>query len=388
MQSASYPRAPGRIAAAVLAVALSTTALPALAKEELPALVKQIQPAIVTIVAYNETGEQEQLGTGFFVDRRGHVITNRHVLQGASRAEIKTQDGKVFPITRVLAEDPASDLIKIDVEIDADVVTVLKLTRSAPDPGSRVVVIGSPFGLEQTVSDGIVSTVRDIEPVGQIIQITAPISPGSSGSPVVNLGGRVIGIATVQYAGGQNLNFAIPSPKMIALKVKKVRPFDDWASETLVRAGLSAAKADEWEESIALLKRAVKTRPSYAEGHNALGVVYETLGKYDEAFESYREAIRAKPDYAEAHANLGDVYFAHQKFDEARESYNSALAIDAAQGRAILGIGKLQLNSGDQSSALATYDHLRSIDAELANELFEEIYKPAATAATAANTPE
>lgn len=386
MLSATNPRPSGRIAAAVLAVALSTTALPALAEDDLPALVKQIQPAIVTIVAYNEAGEQEQLGTGFFVDRRGHVITNRHVLQGASRAEIKMQDGKVFPITRVLAEDPSSDLIKVDVEIASEAVTILRLTRTAPDPGSRVVVIGSPFGLEQTVSDGIVSKVRDIVPIGQIIQITAPISPGSSGSPVVNLGGRVIGIATVQYAGGQNLNFAIPSPKMIALKVKKVRPFDDWASETLVRAGLSAAKADKWEESISLLRRAVKTKPSYAEGHNALGVVYETLGKYDEAYASYREAIRARPDYAEAHANIGDVYYAQRKFEDARKSYDSALAIDAAQGRAILGLGKLQLNGGDQAGALATYDHLRSIDEELANELFEEIYRPSATTETAANT--
>src|SRR5207248_4620099 len=89
----------------------------------------------------------------------------------------------------------------------------LSLERTSPQEGESIVVIGNPFGLEGSVTNGIVSAVRDIPGFGRIIQITAPISPGSSGSPVVNMQGQVIGVATLQITGGQSVNFAIPSDR-------------------------------------------------------------------------------------------------------------------------------------------------------------------------------
>lgn len=104
----------------------------------------------------------------------------------------------------------------------------LSINASLPEVGERVVVIGSPLGLEQTVSDGIVSAVREVSAFGTIIQITAPISPGSSGSPVVNMKGEVIGVATFQSMIGQNLNFAIPGERIAKLtkiaKGKRLQP--------------------------------------------------------------------------------------------------------------------------------------------------------------------
>src|SRR5204863_9460196 len=94
----------------------------------------------------------------------------------------------------------------------------LPLHRTSPQEGESVVVIGSPLGLEGSVTNGIVSAVRDIPTFGRIIQITAPISSGSSGSPVVNMHGQVIGIATLQITGGQSVNFAIPSERISQLQ--------------------------------------------------------------------------------------------------------------------------------------------------------------------------
>ena len=216
--------------------------------ENLPSLIKRIKPSTVIIFAYDDKGEFLKLGSGFFISQNGDVITNYHVIQGASSAEIKTSDEKTYPITYIVAGDEQNDIIRLSVNIPSQYVYPLSLSKTIPEVGERIIVYGSPLGLENTVSDGIVSAIRDIPDYGRIIQITAPISPGSSGSPVLNMQGEVIGVASFQIVEGQNLNFAIPSEKISSLilteenkisiseemfrqesKVKKVIPVTDEA---------------------------------------------------------------------------------------------------------------------------------------------------------------
>src|SRR5690606_1995460 len=120
----------------------------------------------------------------------------------------------------------------LKVEIARQLAIPLPVVARVPAEGESIVVIGNPFGLEGSVSNGIVSAVREISGYGRIIQITAPISPGSSGSPVVNMSGQVIGIATLQAAEGQSLNFAVPSERILQLKVGDVRSFTDLSADT------------------------------------------------------------------------------------------------------------------------------------------------------------
>jgi S1-C subfamily serine protease len=120
-------------------------------------------------------------------------------------------------VKSVLAVDAEGDLALLKVDAPPNLVRPLSLDRTSPQEGESIVVIGNPFGLEGSVTNGIVSAVRDIPGFGRIIQITAPISPGSSGSPVVNMQGQVIGVATLQVAGGQSVNFAIPSERIAQL---------------------------------------------------------------------------------------------------------------------------------------------------------------------------
>ena len=170
--------------------------------ESLPSLVKRIKPSTVIIFVYDDKGEFLKLGSGFFISQNGDVITNYHVIQGASSAEIKTADEKTYPITYVLAGDEQNDLIRLSVNIPSQDVYPLSLSKAIPEVGERIIVYGSPLGWENTVSDGIVSAIRDIPDYGRVIQITAPISPGSSGSPVLNMQGEVIGVATFQSIEG------------------------------------------------------------------------------------------------------------------------------------------------------------------------------------------
>ena len=195
---------------------------PVQAQEDLPALIRKIQPAVVTVIGYNAEDKVIRLGSGFFVSEDGQLVTSWHVLQGVARAEVKLPRGERYPLATVLAEDQKADLLKLAVRIPGGT-PFLKVADIRPQVGEHVLVVGSPLGLEQSVSEGLVSAIRSIRDRGEFLQISAPISPGSSGGPVVNLQGRVIGVAAFQVKG-QSINFAVPGGRILALRDGPPKP--------------------------------------------------------------------------------------------------------------------------------------------------------------------
>src|SRR5439155_1905119 len=199
------------------AIAFFAVASPvAYSQDQLPELVRRIKPSAVAIETFDARGEKLSRASGFFIDF-DRVVTNRHVIEGAYRAEVHLNSGTSFQVKTVLAVDAEGDLALLKVEAPANLIRPLSLDRTSPQEGESIVVIGNPFGLEGSVTNGIVSAVRDIPGFGRIIQITAPISPGSRGRPVVNMQGQVIGVATLQITVGQSVNFAIPSERIAQL---------------------------------------------------------------------------------------------------------------------------------------------------------------------------
>lgn len=197
----------------------------AAAQEDLPQLIEKIRRAVVTVIIYDGADRVRGMGSGFFINEAGHLITNFHVLAQASRAEVKTHDGRVYPVKMALAEDPQADLIRVVADLPpGESCPFLQISNQRARVGERVLVVGSPLGLDQTVTDGMVSGLRNIPRMGELLQISAPISPGSSGGPVVNLQGEVLGVAKGFLARGQNLNFAIPGFRVLALKEGPPRP--------------------------------------------------------------------------------------------------------------------------------------------------------------------
>jgi serine protease Do len=149
------------------------------------------------------------LGSGFVVGEDGRVATNFHVIRGANEAKVVLGNGKEYQAVEVLAVDEDQDLAILRIE--ARKLKPLPLGDSTKiKPGERIVAIGHPLGLGATVSDGLVSGLREISEKQSLVQISAPISQGSSGGPVFNDRGEVIGVSTLMVASGQNLNFAVP----------------------------------------------------------------------------------------------------------------------------------------------------------------------------------
>ena len=163
--------------------------------------IKSTTPAVVTIIT------DKALGSGFLVDSKGIIATNNHVIAGAHEVEVKMYNGEIYKGAEVLFADPDRDLAL--VKIAAVDLPTLKLGNSDRiSLGEDVLLIGAPVGLEDTVSTGVVSGVR-LRDGTRIIQTTAPASHGSSGGPLLNRNGDVIGVMTFAVDAGQNLNFAV-----------------------------------------------------------------------------------------------------------------------------------------------------------------------------------
>ena len=200
--------------------AVLVTFLPASAifgEDPLVGLLKKTMPAVVTVIGYDSGGKAIQFGSGFFINAKGHVVTNNHVIDGMTRLDIRTADGKKFPVTEILSKSKEFDLAELLPKLEKPPDFYLSISGRVPQVGEEIVAIGSPMGLEQTVSRGIISGMRKFrldslngEPV-LIYQINAPVSSGSSGGPVMDTEGRVLGVATFQFTKGQNLNFAVPA---------------------------------------------------------------------------------------------------------------------------------------------------------------------------------
>lgn len=162
------------------------------------------------------------LGSGFFV-APNIIATNYHVIEGATQAFCYLNNSEVkYKVDGYLAADKSVDLILLKVSTLTK--PALVFSNEGVDPGQKVYVIGSPKGLPATISDGIVSGMRDFKGY-KLIQMTAPISPGSSGGPILNAKGQLIGISVSQLSEGQNLNFAIPKSYLeLLLQFKKEVP--------------------------------------------------------------------------------------------------------------------------------------------------------------------
>ncbi len=173
---------------------------------------ERVSPSVVVVYNLNESGQTRGHGTGFFIDPWGMVATNYHVVEGASSLKIKTKNGVVMDIRGIAASDAENDVVILSANLPIDSVRTLKMTSSLPQVGDKIVVIGTPYHpqLAQTITDGLVSAIRPLAGGKRLIQISAPISPGSSGSPVMNTKGEVVGIATRVHRQASHIGIAVP----------------------------------------------------------------------------------------------------------------------------------------------------------------------------------
>jgi len=364
----------------VLLLTFASTA--ARSQASLPDLVRQVKPAVVSVTTYDAKGESLISGSGFFI-RPGQVMTNLHVVRGAQLAEIKTLDGKgrSYAVAGLLGVDEEADLALLSVDLPPERSRSAVMAITLPEEGEKVFAIGNPLRLEGSVSDGIVSAIRDVPNLGKIIQVTVPISHGNSGSPLFNLKGQVIGIVTVKVTNGQNINLALASARIMTMAPEALSSFADLAernrslqrtdalAEVWYRNGLDSLWLGNYDSALSYFENAVNKNPRRAETWVEVGFCKGKQGRHEEAIRAYQRALQLRPNSAEAHNRLGDAYFEVSRFDDAVASYRQAALLRPEMAEAYYNLGMTYLELGDRASALAQARKLELLDADLLKKL-------------------
>ena len=174
-------------------------------------LVENYGSAVVMIIAERDNEKERGQGSGIIVNNGNYVITNAHVIAGARKIIIKFFDGEQQTFFGYSTADQKRDLVSIKIKRNPDYKSVLIKYSNEVTIGEQVIAIGNPHGLSNSVSEGIISGKREFEKGVQILQTTAPVSPGSSGGGLFDMNGKLIGITSFLFRGGQNLNFAYPT---------------------------------------------------------------------------------------------------------------------------------------------------------------------------------
>jgi hypothetical protein len=322
-----------RVNVAILIAALVILCLipMSIAAEDISSLVKQVMPGVVLIKTYDSNGNNLSQGSGFVASEDGDIITCYHVLRGYSTATVTTADEKEFQVWNVIALNKSDDLARISLSAANYNFTNLSMNTTTPDVGQEVIAIGGPLGLEKTVSQGIVSAIRN-----NTIQITAPISPGSSGGPVFNMIGEVIGIVSSQMKSGQNLNFAIPSNLISTMQIASAERINELREPYYPEVESPDADAPLWriwgytsEEEF--LREKVQGRPgSVSGGYNKECTLrYLDKEKFEDAIICYDCILKTNPSYSPSWNNKGVALYYLTRYEEALGCFNKSIEIDS-----------------------------------------------------------
>ena len=329
------PQIQRQLATILVILLFSTLVAPGFCYATAEDIYRENNRSTVVIMSYGAKGKPIKSGSGFIVSSDGRVITNYHVVSGAHRVAVRVE-GKELRVEGLLHVDKANDLALLKVAGRS--FTPVRIGSSENlTVGSRVYVISSPRGLENSLSEGIISGVRAMGSQ-KVIQITAPISPGSSGAPVFNANGEVIGIATFVFKESQNLNFARPinaiSGKITAEKavVTKKTLAEDYSRtpEYWLNRCRAFGASDLWEAGINACDKALKMNPNLAEASLLKAFFYLGLNNISETIPNCTKAIELTEDetlLAQAHALRAMAYMSLGRYTNAISDSTYALKL-------------------------------------------------------------
>ena len=364
------------------------------AKLDFEQLAKQVAPAVFMLEVKNEEGEVIGTGTAFAISGDGLAVTNFHVVNNGSSFTARTTQGAEFLVTKVVAVDEDVDLALILLK--AQNLPFLELSDGGlPKIGAAVAVFGCPKGLMGTLSEGIISSIRsegEIEGIalpngGKLIQTTAAISSGSSGSPVIDGSGKFVGIAVSTIAGSaaQNLNFAIPVDALLkfkkesklemasALLMQKPQnkhtmresepvPNDVARADPVFDQMVKAINVADWIQASKLARGICQRHPESAIAHTFFGIALNNLELYDQAEIEIRASLAINPENGFVWGYLGTAQYCSKKTKEARESWRRALALVPDDASIWRRLATSYIVEQDFASAINPMENLRKVD--------------------------
>ncbi|VVM07092.1 tetratricopeptide repeat protein [Methylacidimicrobium tartarophylax] len=308
---------------------------------------ERVAPSVVVVLSLDPAGKRVALGSGVAI-APGVVATNCHVIRDGASCMVRYH-GQDYP-ARLLNSDWRRDVCSLEVPGLPAPPVMLGDTASLK-VGVTVYAVGAPKGLELTLSQGIVSSLRDLED-GRFIQTTAAISHGSSGGGLFDDQGRLLGLTSFYVGGGQQLNFALPVEWIGTLPQRSVRlPAQGLSEAEWITRSLALEAKEDWHGFLTVSQAWVKAQPDCAIAWGALGAAYVGTHQYAQAIEAYRQALKINPQLAVAWAFLGQTYERAGRYAEAIEAYHRALKVapEIAETWYRLGLAYGRISQYDQA---------------------------------------
>jgi S1-C subfamily serine protease len=331
------------------------------------AVFKQASPAVVRIIVRDARFKEIGLGSGFLVSSAGVLVTNYHVVAKAHFATVLLPSDATLFVEGILASDEQADLAVLKVNGKDLPHLDLVSAGETPNVGAHVYAIGNPQGLANTLSEGLISGVRTLDPGTTVLQTTAAISPGSSGGPLLDARGRVVGVARMTLAGPatQNLNFAVPAEKVRAILDKasagKPVPLSSAGGTPMapqatrdLKDAWAAVDEQRWQDAVRILERLRKTDPSNPQVWFVLGVLHLQMGNHDLALEAFRKETQLAPDEATGHFGLGVAYQSSKRYPESVAALRTAIRLSPDFWPAYVQLGVSQYKMGLYAASVAS----------------------------------
>jgi TolA-binding protein len=318
-----------------------------------------VNNSVVVIMAYDNFGNIYQ-GSGVVIDKSGLVVTNHHVCRDANRIEIKHYENE-FKDVEILAADELKDILILKVN-NFTLRPMPRGTSTSLKTGQRIYAVGSPEGYENSISDGIISGFRTDDSKVSLIQMTAPITEGSSGGAVVNSRGELIGICVSGQHDG-NLYFAIPINEVysfaglnntvaennesidyyqIGTEAYKNQNYEDaefYFSKYLERfssdvsayynRGYARFKLREFSKAINDFSKVIEINSATTDSYFYRANCYYSIKEYQKAFNDYTSALEKEPDNPDIFYNRGYTLFRMNKYQEAINDWRRAVELNA-----------------------------------------------------------
>ena len=357
----------------VIILLTTTTTSPTQTTEE---IAENALAATVYLEMQDSNGLTLGIGSGFFV-RPDLIATNFHVIQGAAQGTAKLVSKRTkYTLEGITATDKDNDLVLLKV-IAQDIKPLSLGDSDTVRIGAQVYVVGNPKGMEGTFSDGIISSIRT-EDAQSRFQMTAPISSGSSGGPVLNRKGKVIGVSASvhQDLDAQNINFAIPVNKLKRLltRTEIVKPLTQGSksisTKTYFNWGNKKFDLGDYAGAIADYTRAIHLKPDFASAYYNRGVAKKELRQYIAAIADYTQAIRLRPDHASAYYNRGIANSKLGKYFAEIADYDMTIRLKPNHAKAYNNRGIAKGNLKQHSAAIADYDTAIRLDPDDASAYY------------------
>jgi S1-C subfamily serine protease len=325
---------------------------------------EKVNDAIVVVYSYGFDGLKHSQGSGIILNSKGIVVTNYHIFAGSERIEIKRRDTLIIN-SGIIGASIEKDIliIKLDESKYPDIPIAEENTLKV---GQKVYAIGSPFGLENTMSEGIVSGLRELkefeERKNEFIQITASASPGSSGGAVLNSRGELIGMIRMGIDIGENLNFAIPVSDI--LKVTEGVATDKKTLEVLnfFYRGYNEFEIGKFKEAVVDYTKYINQSPGEAKAFNYRGLAYLKLHEYKKAIKDFTRAIKLDSKFIPPYINRAEVYIKMEEYEKAAKDLGKLIKIDPKNVKAYYARGIAYSKDESYSKSIKDFTKVIELD--------------------------